>query len=96
VKSLQKHFLSLLPESFASSQKLKPLFDPQLAWHGHFLTFDSASEEEAQKTQDELKMLNVIIDRRGTKIRFGFGLYQNEDDVRDLCERLKNLPPAFR
>lgn len=96
VKSLQKEFLKSIPDNFTSSQKLRPLYDINLEWHGHFLTFESDSEEDATKTQEALKKLNVVIDRRGKRLRFGFGLYQNLDDVRDLCERLKNLAPVFR
>lgn len=96
VKSLQREFLNRLPENFTSSQKLRPLYDVMLAWHGHFLTYESDTEENAQKTQDILKKLNILIDRRGRRLRFGFGLYQSLDDVRDLCERLKNVAPVFR
>lgn len=96
VKSLQLEFLKSLPDQFTSAQKLRPLYDIQLSWHGHFLTFESQSEEDAIKTQEGLKSLNILIDRRGKRLRFGFGLYQNKDDVRDLCERLRNLAPVFR
>lgn len=96
VKSLQLEFLKSLPDNFTSSQKLRPLYEVTLSWHGHFLTYESESEEQAAKTQDGLKKLNVMIDRRGKRLRFGFGLYQNLDDVRDLCERLRNLAPVFR
>lgn len=96
VKSLQLEFLKLLPDNFISSQKLRPFYDPRLEWHGHFLTYESESEEAAMKTQEGLKSLNILIDRRGRRLRFGFGLYQNLDDVRDLCQRLRNLAPVFR
>lgn len=96
VKTLQLEFLKSLPDNFTSSQKLRPLYEVTLNWHGHFLTYESESEELAAKTQEGLKKLNVMIDRRGKRLRFGFGLYQNLDDVRDLCERLRNLAPVFR
>lgn len=96
VKSLQTEFLSRLPDNFISSQKLRPLYEVTLPWHGHFLTFESDSEENAQKTQENLRKLGILIDRRGRRLRFGFGLYQSLDDVRDLCERLRNLAPVFR
>jgi selenocysteine lyase/cysteine desulfurase len=51
-------------------------------YHGHFLTFAMPSPEHAKKLHDELKSHKIITDFRGSKLRFGFGLYQN--DVIDL------------
>jgi selenocysteine lyase/cysteine desulfurase len=95
IKKLQIYFLDHLPETFISSQHLTPLFDSKLQWHGHFLTFESKSEASAEQTQEGLKKLNILIDRRGKRLRFGFGLYQNTTDIQDLCQRLKNLAPTI-
>lgn len=91
VKKLQAIFLKNLPESFLKSHSLTPLFVPSLEWHGHFLTFESAAEDEALKTQEKLKKEGLLIDRRGRRLRFGFGLYQNENDVINLCSKLDKL-----
>jgi selenocysteine lyase/cysteine desulfurase len=96
VKLLQKEFINRLPDEFTTSQKLTPLYDSSLDWHGHFLTFESASEEDALVTHQNLRQLGIIIDRRGRRLRFGFGPYQNLDDVKNLCECLKKLAPLFR
>ncbi|MBC7541056.1 MAG: aminotransferase class V-fold PLP-dependent enzyme [Bacteriovorax sp.] len=50
--------------------------------HGHFLTFALPSPEHAKKLHDELRNHKIMTDFRGSKLRFGFGLYQN--DVIDL------------
>lgn len=91
VKELQMEFLKAIPKSFISSYNLTPLFDLDLKWHGHFLTFESATLKEAEVIQESLKQMNVLIDRRGTRLRFGFGLYQNKADVSELIERLGQL-----
>lgn len=91
VKKLQFKFLENLPQGFLKSHSLTPLFEPKLVLHGHFLTFESSSEDLAKKTQEELKKHGILIDRRGRRLRFGFGLYQNENDVSMLCERLQKL-----
>jgi selenocysteine lyase/cysteine desulfurase len=91
VVNLQKLFLKELPISFIQSWSLKPLFTPDLKWHGHFLTYEAKSLEEAEKCQEALRKNHIFIDRRGARLRFGFGLYQNESDVNQLCSSLKNL-----
>jgi selenocysteine lyase/cysteine desulfurase len=91
VLGLQKQFISDFPLSFLKIWSLKALFDQKLDWHGHFLTFEASTLEEAVKCQEELSINNILIDRRGTRLRFGFGLYQSESDVKDLTERLKKM-----
>ncbi len=90
IQGLQSTFLTAFPESFAYEKGLNPLFK-DLHWHGHFLTFEALSEESGQNIQNELKSLGILIDRRGKRLRFGFGLYQDKTDVLGLCERLKTL-----
>lgn len=91
VKNLQKEFIKRLPENFLTSQSLRPIYHSDLSWHGHFLTFEASNEEKAEATENALKASGVIIDRRGRRIRFGFGLYQNQSDVMAVIERLQKL-----
>ncbi len=91
VLGLQKTFLKHLPASFLKAWSLKPLYSPELSWHGHFLTFEAPSIEIAEKCQQTLSSHHILIDRRGTRLRFGFGLYQNEADVSELTGRLTKL-----
>jgi selenocysteine lyase/cysteine desulfurase len=91
IKELQLTFLQNLSPDFLKHQQLTPLYDSQLAWHGHFLTMESSSEEQAELTQQKLKQQGILIDRRGQRLRFGFGLYQDKNDVLELCRRLEKL-----
>ncbi len=91
VKNLQIFFLKNMPQEFLKTQALTPLFSPGLEWHGHFLTFESQTEPQARETQQKLKNKGILIDRRGRRLRFGFGLYQNENDVLKVCEFLQKL-----
>lgn len=93
IKNLQIEFISLLPKKFMEEQKIFPLFDPTLNWHGHFLTFESLNEELAEKTEKALKQQEIIIDRRGKRLRFGFGLYQDRADLAELFKRLEKVAP---
>ncbi|MDX2129782.1 MAG: aminotransferase class V-fold PLP-dependent enzyme [Chloroherpetonaceae bacterium] len=58
------------------------------SYRGHFITFDLEHAEEVEKRLSELK---VEIDRRGRRLRFGFGIYQDNNDISNLMERLKQL-----
>ena len=52
---------------------------------GHFLTFRTPS---AQALQARLQSRKVITDARGDRLRFGFGIYQDANDVARLCQVL--------
>ena len=91
VSSLQQLFIQGLPEAFLQKWHLVPLYRPEITWHGHFLTYEAESPEAAEKCQEALKKVQVLIDRRGPRLRFGFGLYQDETDVRELLACLEKL-----
>jgi len=55
---------------------------------GNFLTFDHA---DAARWQERLKANNIVVDVRGTRLRVGFGLYHNADDVTRLLRRLREV-----
>ncbi len=85
---LQKEFIrgcGFLTDTY----KLQPLFDKNLTYHGHFLSFEANSEEIAIEIEHELKSLQIIIDRRGRRLRFGFGLYHDLSDVKALNEKIQ-------
>lgn len=91
VVSLQKAFLELTGVEFFNGLKLSPLFHPELSWHGHFLTFDALTEAHAMSFENALKSHQVLIDRRGKRLRFGFGLYQNQADIESLARILLGI-----
>lgn len=63
--------------------------DNLLDWHGHFLTFLAPSEEVASSLSEQLIQRKILHDRRGLRIRIGFGLYQTDEEllylIRNLC-----------
>jgi selenocysteine lyase/cysteine desulfurase len=94
VKTLQLAFIKDLSPEFISHWQLRPLYENELSYHGHFLTFEAPTDEVASRCQGVLKDANILIDRRGPRLRFGFGLYQNLNDVKDLTVllKLKGIP----
>jgi selenocysteine lyase/cysteine desulfurase len=55
---------------------------------GNFLTFDLP---DADAWQSRLAAAGVVTDRRATRLRFGFGIYQTEAEVDALLGRLRGL-----
>ncbi|ARP98855.1 aminotransferase class V-fold PLP-dependent enzyme [Pseudorhodoplanes sinuspersici] len=55
---------------------------------GNFLTFD---HPDAAQWQARLKRSNIVVDVRDTRLRVGFGLYHNADDVTRLLRRLRSI-----
>lgn len=84
IKTLQTYFIDNLPVHFLQTWDLKPLFNSELSHHGHFLTFEAQSAEMAEICQKGLKNKGILIDRRGNRLRFGFGLYHGQDDISKL------------
>ena len=89
VMALQDIFLA------AISERPIGLFDPahlvvpaQEKSRGNFLTFD---HPDASEWKTRLKAQNIVVDVRDTRLRVGFGLYHNVDDVKRLIERLRTL-----
>ncbi|MFQ5947623.1 MAG: aminotransferase class V-fold PLP-dependent enzyme [Acidimicrobiia bacterium] len=85
-RSLQARFLERLDRlglEALNSSKLVP--DRATRERGNFLTFRLP---EAAQIHRRLRHLQVTTDHRGNSLRFGFGLYQDERDVDDLCRRL--------
>ena len=80
--ALQKHFLDGLARAGLEAWRLVP---PLGMPRGNFLAFDvdRAEEKHARITAE-----HVVIDRRDRRLRFGFGIYQDEHDVRLLLEAL--------
>ena len=50
---------------------------------GNFLAFDL---DDAEETHHRIAAQNVTIDRRDRRLRFGFGVYHDEDEVHRLVD----------
>jgi kynureninase len=55
---------------------------------GNFLTFDLP---DAEAWQARLAAAGVVTDRRATRLRFGFGIYQTEEEVEALLGRMRRM-----
>jgi selenocysteine lyase/cysteine desulfurase len=87
--ALERRFLERLDGLGARelhSGRLVP--DRSFAERGHFLTF---RQSDAERLHARLREQGVVTDWRGERIRFGFGVYQDERDVDELGERLGDL-----
>lgn len=86
VGQLQESFLQEVSPLLVKNYELAPLFSFSSGIpFGHFLTYVSSKAELIEK---ELKTKNIIIDRRGHRLRFGFGTYQDQSDIFTLKNRL--------
>ena len=84
-RSLQERFLAALEGSGARLSVDALLTPRSLDSQGNFLAFELADAPQLARTLSER---NVSVDVRGDRIRFGFGPYQDADDVDRLIERL--------
>lgn len=83
VRALQKSFIRRLkPRGTFGAEAL---VSTDLARVGHFLTFRTP---EAGALKEALAEKGVLVDSRGDRLRFGFGLYQDEGDLDRLQARL--------
>ena len=82
IQHVQKRFIEhLIPlDHFYLSEKNILTID--YSYHGHFLTFALPSNEITKKIHDDLKAHKILTDFRGSRLRFGFGLYH--DGIFDL------------
>ncbi len=86
VQALQQQFAEGLADLRVPALNPDQLVVPiSVAERGHFLTFRTP---EASTIHRRLLAENVIADYRGDRLRFGFGLYHDGDDIDRLCRTL--------
>jgi selenocysteine lyase/cysteine desulfurase len=89
VHDLQRDFIDRLATlglaALQPAQLVVPLEQPN---RGHFLTFRTP---EAGALHQRLLDAGVVTDYRGDRLRFGFGLYHDPEDIERLCERLARV-----
>jgi selenocysteine lyase/cysteine desulfurase len=86
--SLQERFVAALAVEglpLRPEQLVVPLSEPS---RGQFLTFETP---RAAEMHSRLMQANVTTDVRGDRLRFGFGLYQDEGDVARAMERMRRV-----
>jgi kynureninase len=82
---LQQNFVEGLSGLGLAALHPGQLVVPEAARRGNFLTFRTPA---AGEVYEKLLARNVITDTRADSLRFGFGLYHDDDDVERLCEVL--------
>lgn len=84
IRSLQVAFLEHLDSlQHAELNRNSLLSCPELG-HGHFFTFRLASPERVSAIATELRENGVATDYRHDRLRFGFALYHEPDDYRQI------------
>lgn len=82
--ALQQSFLRRVADStpFKNARLLVPQDEMR---RGNFLTFETP---EAQTLYRDLQQLRVVTDVRGTRLRIGFGIYQTDEEVEQVIQRI--------
>jgi len=88
-EDIHKHVIGL-QELFLERVKRPPgtLLPPSGVERGNFLTFQS---QNARHYYQSLHDRKVITDYRGNRLRIGFGIYQDEDDIGSLAAIVNEL-----
>lgn len=81
---LQEFFLARLSMKKNALRPLKLVVENSMR-RGRFLTFEG---EKAAELSQRLAVENVIVDHRGSRLRIGFGIYQDQEDVERLLHHL--------
>lgn len=85
-RALQRRFADGLAGTGLDPARLVvPLEEPR---RGNFLTFELP---DAEAWQARLDAARIVTDRRATRLRFGFGIYQTEAEVDALLTRLRAM-----
>lgn len=81
IKKNMTLFLDQLSALNIKDFNFKNLCLQSLETHGHFLTFILNDEVTTQKYVEAMTQKGLHVDSRKNRIRFGFGLYQDEQDI---------------
>lgn len=90
VQKNQALFLRELDKKHHPLFNRKSLLVANLENHGHFLTFELPSVQATQEWVIKLAQRNIKTDSRGTRLRFGFGLYHDDLDIKKVVDCLTN------
>jgi selenocysteine lyase/cysteine desulfurase len=86
VAALERRFLAGLGEAPLARLPLSSLTPPAGLPRGNFLTFDL---DAAEAVEQRLAAHGILVDRRGRRVRFGFGVYHDDAFVEALLARLR-------
>jgi selenocysteine lyase/cysteine desulfurase len=86
VAGLERRFLARLADADLALLPAGALTPPERFPRGNFLAFDL---DDAENVERRLAAHGILVDRRGRRIRFGFGVYHDDAFVDRLLERTK-------
>ena len=84
IKKLQIYFI----ENF---EKTQLLINTNLDIQGHFLTLELSSHKLCEKLHGELEKNNILTDFRANRLRFGFGLYLETEDLKQKMKTINQI-----
>lgn len=58
---------------------------------GHFLTFEFSDNQDTEKVVKKLDEAGVLVDFRGNRLRFGFGMYHNKADIQQAATKFIDI-----
>jgi selenocysteine lyase/cysteine desulfurase len=83
---LERRFLDGIGAAKLALLPAEALTPPARFPRGNFLAFDLDGAEEVER---RLAARGVLVDRRGRRVRFGFGVYHDDAFIDRLLERTK-------
>lgn len=91
IKKNMSLFLNKLSTLQLKDFNLQNLCIDTLEKHGHFFTFVLPNEEITQRYVEAMEKKGLEVDSRNNRIRFGFGLYQDEQDIEKALNILASI-----
>jgi selenocysteine lyase/cysteine desulfurase len=89
VLTLKKYFIEKMDKASNNFLKTKDIIkSANENDHSHFVTFKTANANEIEHI---LAKNNIVVDSRGDRLRFGFGLYHDLKDIDKLVEKIKGI-----
>jgi selenocysteine lyase/cysteine desulfurase len=85
IKTCQSAFLKNVDAQKHELLNSDALLVHNLETHGHFLTFELPTAEDARSLSLFLEEYGILTDYRGSRLRFGFALYHNPDEYDFSC-----------
>ncbi len=90
ISSNQEHFLRELQKAENAVFNDRNLVTQENGSHGHFLTFILKDTEITKRTVKQLSSAGIKTDSRANRLRFGFGLYQDQQDIEKAVQIICN------
>lgn len=78
IQKKQQNFLQAIKELSHSVLRVENILQNGFENHGHFFAFETGNAKTTQDLHKQLLANKIVTDYRDTRLRFGFGLYQDD------------------